>query len=103
MSFLLRTAYPVASDLRSVPEAKHQKDMQPTQEQATTLEGLIAENPFPNSPMEEENDKDDGDKGGDGGGETQGLENQAAFGNLTDVTEDEGWITIPYSTSSQTF
>ncbi|KAG1358690.1 hypothetical protein COCNU_08G001360 [Cocos nucifera] len=90
MNFLLRTAHPVASDLHSVPEAEHQKDVQLTQKQATTLEGLIAEDPFLNSPTEE-----DDDKGGDGGGETQDSENQLACGKLTDVTEDEGWITIP--------
>ncbi|XP_008805504.2 uncharacterized protein LOC103718451 isoform X1 [Phoenix dactylifera] len=95
MNFLLRTAHPVASDLHSAPEAKHQKDVRPTQKQATTLEGLIAEDLFPNSLTEEDDDKD-GDGVGDAGGETQGSENQVACGNLTDVTEDEGWITIPY-------
>ena len=102
MNFLLRTAHPVASDLHSFLEAEQQKDVPLTQKQATTLEGLIAEDPFPNSRTKEDDGKE-GDGVGDGGGETQGLENQFACGNLADVTEDEGWITIPCSMFSQTF
>ncbi|XP_073109692.1 uncharacterized protein [Elaeis guineensis] len=94
MNFILRTAQPVTSDLPSVPEAEHHKETQPTQKRATTLEGLIAEDRFPKSPT----GKDDG-KDNDGasavGAEAQDSENQVAFGNHTDVTEDEGCIIIP--------
>lgn len=102
MNFILRTAQPVTSDLPSVPESEHHKEVRPSQKRATTLEGLIAEDQFPNSPTGEDDGKVN-DGAGDVGAEAQDSENQVAFGNHTDVTEDEGCIIIPYSMSSQTF
>ncbi|KAG1333949.1 hypothetical protein COCNU_03G000680 [Cocos nucifera] len=94
MNFILRTAQPVTSDLPSVPEAEHHKEARPTQNRATTLEGLIAEDRFPNFPIGEDDGKDN-DGASAVGAEAQDSENQVAFGNHTDVTEDEGCIIIP--------
>ncbi|XWS69764.1 hypothetical protein CRYUN_Cryun04dG0207000 [Craigia yunnanensis] len=62
---------------------------------ATTLEGLIAEGPFPEYPTVENHD------GGTNGfvGENSGVasdKNASVSENHTDVSEEDGWITIPY-------
>lgn len=98
MNFLLRPTQPVAPELPSFPEAGLPKDI--TRRPTTTLEGLIAEDPLPGTAAGE-----DGDNNGDVGVGTVGStpKDQFHVGNHhTDVTDDEGWITIPYSLSSQT-
>ena len=62
----------------------------------TTLEGLIAEDPFPEYPTVENHDGEtDGFLG-----ENAGLASDkyaSVPDNHTDVSEEDGWITIPYS------
>ncbi|XP_020081782.1 uncharacterized protein LOC109705460 isoform X1 [Ananas comosus] len=92
MNFLLRPTQPVAPELPSFPEAGLPKDI--TRRPTTTLEGLIAEDPLPGTAAGE-----DGDNNGDVGVGTVGStpKDQFHVGNHhTDVTDDEGWITIPY-------
>lgn len=60
---------------------------------ATTLEGLIAEDPFPETTSEARNgDSENGTFMGSGV-----KDNSPIDGNHLDVTDDEGWIAIPYS------
>ncbi|KAI5679085.1 hypothetical protein M9H77_10035 [Catharanthus roseus] len=59
---------------------------------ATTLEGLIAEDPFPETTSEARNgDSENGTFMGSGV-----KDNSPIDGNHLDVTDDEGWIAIPY-------
>lgn len=95
MNFLLRSAHHASPDLPTVPEVQIHKDEHPMLKRAITLEGLIAEDPFPTS--------DDGDRDSDLIGDASGAptdldsQNQIFMGNHSDVAEDEGWITIPQS------
>lgn len=100
MNFLLR---PSAHNVVKEQVSGHESlaDTRYVSKPAATLEGLISEDPFPESPVAEDRD-----------GETDvvGVENDAVPGpngkndsltleNHSDVSEEEGWITIPYSTS----
>lgn len=95
MNFLLRSTHHVSPDLPRVPDVEVCRDEQPMLKRATTLEGLIADDPFQKSSSE------DGDRDSDGIGDTSvapvdsNSENQLPMGNHSDVAEDEGWITIP--------
>lgn len=95
MNFLLRSTHHVSSELPRIPEVEVHRDEQPVLKRATTLEGLIADDPFKKSSSE------DGDRDSDGIGDTSvspvdsNSENQLPMGNHADVAEDEGWITIP--------
>ncbi|KAJ4968697.1 hypothetical protein NE237_015398 [Protea cynaroides] len=95
MNFLLRTAQPSVPDqpaVQEIPTLPH-----PLPKTATTLEGLIAEDSDPPPPSNE-----DGDESGGFSGESNGLSSRSTKNrfpiveNHSDVTEDEGWITIPY-------
>lgn len=72
-----------------------------TSKSGSSLESLIAEDPFPqNSPETNErgSDKDEED-----GYDIDGLSSTSdvpIIGNHLDVSEEEGWITIPSSTTS---
>ncbi|KAK9088382.1 hypothetical protein Scep_027464 [Stephania cephalantha] len=87
MNFLLRTAQPAVQDHLSATEPS--SEPQSEQKAKITLEGLIAEDPFP------EAEEDDGTEGQN----TSNVEPGPVpiYGNHSDVAEDEGWITIPYS------
>lgn len=97
MNFLLRSTTHVSSDLPTIPEVEIRKDERSMHKRAITLEGLIAEDPFPKSSSE------DGDKENDVIGDANGVpvnsnsESEVPMGNHSDVAEDEGWITIPQS------
>ncbi|KAH7666289.1 hypothetical protein IHE45_13G091700 [Dioscorea alata] len=98
MNYILRASQiqPVAPELPSVDEVEPQETLQPMSKPVTTLEGLIAEDPYPNHPI-----NDDIEKETEGIGDASavaadsGLKNHISIGNHSDVTEDEGWITIP--------
>lgn len=87
MNFLLlRSNQHVTSEPPPVPEEVAESTY--SSKSASTLEGFIAEDPFPDYPNVENLD-----------GETNGLlgENASVPENYTDVSEEDGWITIPYS------
>ncbi|MQL71630.1 hypothetical protein Taro_003955 [Colocasia esculenta] len=93
MNFLLRSATSVVQDAPAFSE-DHPKGMQSISGPVKTLEGLIAEDPFPSS-------GDDGDKDHDRSVLSTltvdpTAENNPSIGSHSDVSEDEGWITIPY-------
>lgn len=95
MNFLMRAAHPTISDLPTVHEVSTYLPSLP--QTATTLEGLIAEDPFPESST-----NDDGGAANNGGGilnesgPASSENNCGPVGGHSDVAEDEGWITIPY-------
>ncbi|KAK9093393.1 hypothetical protein Syun_028304 [Stephania yunnanensis] len=86
MNFLLRTAQPAVQDHLSATEPS--SESQSEQKAKITLEGLIAEDPFP------EAEEDDGTEGQNTSNVEPGL--VPIYRNHSDVAEDEGWITIPY-------
>ena len=99
MNFLLRSTHHVAADLPTVPEYEpHEDGQNPMLKRATTLEGLIAEDPFPIASGEEDGGGRDSDAIGDASGAPAGSNPEKQLpmaNNHSDVAEDEGWITIP--------
>jgi hypothetical protein len=92
MNFLYRAAQP---DLPRVPEQDRRKDGA-SHKQAKTLEGLIADDPYRVSAAAE----GDGAASNNGAGEiaedaSSDSKSSAPAGKHSDVSEDEGWITIP--------
>ncbi|KAK1309562.1 hypothetical protein QJS10_CPA09g00433 [Acorus calamus] len=98
MNFLMRAATPAVPlpDPPTVPDPN--ADMMPVHGPATTLQGLIADDPYPVPSLVE-----DGNRENDGGGAVTGdapglsAKNQMPVRNHTDVPEDEGLIIIPCS------
>ncbi|KAL6659303.1 hypothetical protein ACP70R_003343 [Stipagrostis hirtigluma subsp. patula] len=90
MNFLYRTTQPAAPELPRVPEQDHPRDGSP--KPATTLEGLIAEDPYHPSASAEDG------AAHSGAGDSASLDSRSAVppGKHADVAEDQGWITIPY-------
>ncbi|KAL5992179.1 hypothetical protein ACLOJK_013094 [Asimina triloba] len=96
MNFLMRTAHPAVPEQPTVQELPSDAHLQ--SKPGTTLEGLIAEDSFPRSSSEGGRDGDcNGSRGSNGMASTT-EKNYIPVGNHADVAEDEGWITIPYST-----
>ncbi|KAF0914639.1 hypothetical protein E2562_030700 [Oryza meyeriana var. granulata] len=93
MNFLYRTSQPVVPELPRIPEQDHHRDG--LQRPATTLEGLIADDPYQPSASIEDGATNNGvvDIGGDSA--DVDSKNPVPTGKHTDVLEDEGWITIP--------
>uniref|UniRef100_A0A0D3FDY2 Uncharacterized protein n=1 Tax=Oryza barthii TaxID=65489 RepID=A0A0D3FDY2_9ORYZ len=91
MNFLYRTSQPVAPELPRIPEQDQQRDS--LQKPVTTLEGLIADDPYHPSPEDEDTDNGAVDIGGDSA--DADSKNSVPTGKHTDVLDDEGWITIP--------
>uniref|UniRef100_J3LK41 Uncharacterized protein n=1 Tax=Oryza brachyantha TaxID=4533 RepID=J3LK41_ORYBR len=93
MNFLYRTSQPVVPELPRIPEQDHYKDG--LQRPVTTLEGLIADDPYQPSASIEDGDANNGavDTGGDSS--DVDSKNPAPAGKHTDISDDEGWITIP--------
>lgn len=92
MNFLMRPSHTAHVDERPVNEIP--KGAQHSTKPSTTLEGLIAEESFSDYGMDEV---------GSENGSVSGLSSRrdsAVQDNLSDVTEEEGWITIPYGTPS---
>ncbi|URE00316.1 hypothetical protein MUK42_06596 [Musa troglodytarum] len=94
MNFLIRAAHPVVPEVSNVAEPENQKGATPISKQTSTLEGLIAEDPFP-SPSTGDDADTDSDVITDVGTSTPAPTSKSQ-GNHTDVLEDDGWITIPY-------
>ncbi|KAF0916512.1 hypothetical protein E2562_007590 [Oryza meyeriana var. granulata] len=89
MNFLYRTSQPVVTELPRIPEQDG------LQRPATTLEGLIADDPYQPSASVEDGATNDGAV--DIGGDSTDIDskNPVPTGKHTDVLDDEGWITIP--------
>ncbi|KAG0480175.1 hypothetical protein HPP92_011033 [Vanilla planifolia] len=89
--FLLRNTHPVVPELPNVSENEVQMDAEGAPKPTITLAGLIAEDHFAKPSTSE-----DGDKNGDFSGGVSGssLKDPLPIGSHSDVTEDEGWITI---------
>ncbi|KAL8104762.1 uncharacterized protein LOC141677150 isoform X2 [Apium graveolens] len=90
MNFLnLRSLSQTASS-----EQQNQKSEQEIQTKpSTTLEGLIDEDPFPPTPSSNNAGRDMNSKFG---ASFSATSNVSGLENHVDVTEDQGWITIPY-------
>lgn len=95
MNFLYRTAQPVVPELPRIPEQDHHKDG--LQKPATTLEGLIADDPYQPSVSIEDGASNNGV--GEIGGDAASLDSKSPVpqGKHNDVLDGEGWITIPKS------
>ncbi|GLT98363.1 hypothetical protein SLE2022_158710 [Rubroshorea leprosula] len=95
MNFLLRSTHHVTAEPPPIPEPVVDSTSAP---KSTTLESLIVEDPFPQYPAEEdhyeENDGFEGENGGVVGPSKKKI--SAMMENHTNVSEEEGWITIPY-------
>lgn len=100
MNFLLRSTHHVAAEQPSLQEAPAETPQ--TSKPAVTLEGLIAEDPYPQfSTVEERDEETDGivaENGSIAGAEAKNESSVVA--KHSDVSEEEGWITIPYSMAS---
>lgn len=93
MNFLMRPSHTAHADEPPVHEIS--KGTQHVTKPTATLEGLIAEDSFPNYFVDEIH----GEVGGENGS-VAGLSSKSDspdLVNLSDVTEEEGWITIPQS------
>lgn len=93
MNFLLRSAPTAASVQPPVNDFPVDMDHM-SKKPATTLEGLIAEDPCSQRSATEDCDKETDGVGPNANEELHIIEKHS------DVTEDEGWITIPYSIPS---
>lgn len=100
MNFLmLRSNQTAASEQPSAQEFQGQANL--ATKPATTLEGLIAEDLFPVTPSSD-SDRERSGRFGRGNAGVVGSNannNSSSSENHADVTEDQGWITIPYSNS----
>lgn len=98
MNFLIRTAQPIVPEVSKVVEPEQNKVMQPIIKRTTTLEGLIAEEPYPGHSVGDDINSDNIGSGFVGSSmECSTFKNQVPIGDYTDVSKDNGWITIPYS------
>lgn len=99
MNFLLRSAQSAAADQPSVHDFS--TDTHHMSKPSATLEGLIAEDPYPQYSAAEDGDGEVDEVGGENGSIAgPSTKNDAPIvENHSDVNEEEGWITIPYSTS----
>lgn len=96
MNFLLRPTQNAAAEQPSTNESP--ADAQYKSKTAATLEGLIAEDPYPQySPIEDRNGGPVGVEGEDGSGEDPHGKNESSTTlKHSDVSEEEGFITITY-------
>ncbi|KAL0717370.1 hypothetical protein Bca4012_066692 [Brassica carinata] len=99
MNFLLRSASsathrpPVSEPPATPPQPPPPEATKP----GSTLEGLIAEEPFPQYPSVEEDHLADGSRDDDNGnGESNAKAGGFGMERFSDVSEEEGWISIPY-------
>ncbi|KAF5193796.1 heat-inducible transcription repressor [Thalictrum thalictroides] len=89
MNFLMRSTQPAVPDQPTIHDLF--TESRSNSKAPTTLEGLIAEDPFP---QPQDGAKDNGVRVLSCGIEGSSAKNRV--GNHSDVTEHEGWITIPY-------
>lgn len=102
MNFLYRTSQPAAPELPRISEQDHHGDA--LQKPTTTLEGLLVDDPHhPSSARGEDGAANNGS--GDISRDPSSLDSKSLVppGTHTDVVENEGWITIPYSWVPLTF
>lgn len=103
MNFLLRSASSATHRPPvSEPPAAPPQPPPETAKSGSTLEGLIAEEPFPQYPSVEDLDRRlaDGSRDDDGSGDSNVKSGVSGMERFSDVSEEEGWIAIPYSIST---
>lgn len=95
-----RSSSSLSSSSLSVPEPRTDAPQGTTS--GSSLETLIAEDPYAQySPIEQFDGEIDGVGGENGGITGQNSKNDLSIlAKHLDVSEEEGWITIPYSMSS---
>ncbi|KAK4261177.1 hypothetical protein QN277_004214 [Acacia crassicarpa] len=96
MNFLARSATSVSAERPSVP--KYHTDPRQTTSSTSTLETLISEDSFKHSSITEEYNREiDGAEGEDGTMTTMNsIDDFPGVAKHSDVSDEEGWITIPY-------
>lgn len=82
------------SQTASSQQQKQKSDQENQTKPSTTLEGLIDEDLFPPTPSSNNAGRDLNSKFGAAFSATSKV---SGLQNHVDVTEDQGWITIPYS------
>jgi len=96
MNFLYRTSQPAAPELPRISEQDDHGDS--LQKPTMTLEGLIADDPHqPSSARSEDGDANNGSRNISRDPSSLDSKSPVRPWTHTDVAEDEGWITIPYS------
>lgn len=97
MNFLMRSSHHVAAEQPSLPEIP--AETHHISKPAATLEGLIAEDPYPQFSTIEERDGETDGVGGENGNAagTGEIKESSTVAKHSDVSAEEGWITIPYS------
>lgn len=95
MNFLLRPTQHIVVEPTPVPETP--AEIPYVTKPSATLEGLIAEDPFPQYSRVDDSDGVPGENGGTG---PSAKSDTSMMESHSDVSEEEGWITIPYSTPS---
>ncbi|KAF5746680.1 hypothetical protein HS088_TW06G00852 [Tripterygium wilfordii] len=96
MNFLMRSGH--QAPVEQVPSVKEPLvDRQYVSRPSTTLEGLIAEYPFPQYSIPEERNGETHGVGGENGSSagSSSKNDSVAVDNHSDVLEEDGWITIP--------
>lgn len=99
MNFLLRSTHTVPQERPSIQETPPPAAYY-APKPAVTLEGLISEDPFPQySVVDDDNDEEDDASAGENGSIAGHREKSGRAGVVkhSDVSEEEGWITIPCS------
>lgn len=98
MNFLLRSTHTVPPERPSVQETPPPAAYY-APKPAVTLEGLISEDPFPQYSAVGNNDEEADASGGDNGSIAGHMDRsgRARVVKHTDVSEEEGWISIPCS------
>lgn len=96
MNFLLRSTQTVIPDHPSVNEFPTDAHYIP--KPSSTLEGLIADDPYPQYSVGDDHGEETDGMGGENGDVAgpSAKNDSPITENHTDVTEEEGWITIPY-------
>ena len=97
MNFLMRSTQTAAAEQASVHESTPEKHYIP--KPTASLEALIAEDPYP---LYSTVEGDDGEVDGFGGENASiavpdAKKDSSIVAKHSDVSEEEGWITIPYS------
>lgn len=95
MNFLIRNTLPIVPEVSRVAESLNDNSLPLVQQLTSTLEGLIAKDKVPNG-YTGNDAATDSDKVGDAGSAAPDAtyRNQ---GYHTDVSKNDGWITIPNS------
>lgn len=105
MNFLMRPAQTAAATAAEQPSvsAKYMADANYASKDGMTLGGLMAEDTYPQNSKGEDQGKDPTDGIWGENGSVMGASSKSdtpIVENYIDVAEEEGWITIPYSTSA---